>query len=791
MDEIEEVQQHNMISNLPLLFANGYPTALEKITESQLENFIPFMVQCSLGHINLQGKIDYSEPEWWPENVAYTIPFTKPKKFTGNWLEKMKEIVLICYQFHKSVFLLRFCNDLAAYEHASLRFINNYNSTTSLFDRRSNKLLVTFRNENMSYDQPQRIRKSLLQQKSKLNSQQQQMVEPAPFDIYLCDNCDAELYSEEAIVEHEKTCNLDDDVIICDSPEPEPDPEDNQLNLSSNTTENNELRKCFLLNFNLISRENGGDHHTALKDPSTSSSIAPKDLNTSSSAMDKLKRLPRRNRAVHSLSRCPTIALSSPAGQLLIKTSKTLMTQDYLMERLDRMERFCFAPNLAKGANKPKFLEKKYTPPITHCTFKKPPDYTIHTYMFPRRQFSQRQRTEHFMFLNSLLIKRCRPISVRLRKITEKEMTKRKRMNYANKLNIKLTRDTSRSSNWKISSPSTQIIVDTIDLCSSGDENDEIQPRKMLRGSTPDSSSSSSRSSSNGGRTHSKSQVQIIKRFPHRLNSEITLTPIPREPLNGGYSISSSSKRHSVPMLSSSSSTVVAAATSTTNSHSQTHSSKLGSNGHPHYHHLHRRAVNIENGTKPLTPSPSPSLSPLKRYEGNILLPTPTQNGTSQAVNSAVPPGIIATKPLQPSVFIFSNYTTTPISINSFLSTQSATIAGTTSVVTANNNHNNNLINNNNNNNDLIVSSSYQNEENHHEAGSRTKKKNSDWYPASIAANNIALSSNNSNSNSVSNSKAVSVVGGSSGSSSERSTRSLPLMPFGSASRVISIDLTS
>lgn len=26
------------------------------------------------------------------------------------------------------------------------------------------------------------------------------MVEPAPFDIYLCDNCDAELYSKEAIL---------------------------------------------------------------------------------------------------------------------------------------------------------------------------------------------------------------------------------------------------------------------------------------------------------------------------------------------------------------------------------------------------------------------------------------------------------------------------------------------------------------------------------------------------------------------------------------------------------------
>lgn len=43
-----------------------------------------------------------------------------------------------------------------------------------------------------------------MRQKSKSGNQdradaEQIMVEPAPFDIYLCDNCDAELYSKEAI----------------------------------------------------------------------------------------------------------------------------------------------------------------------------------------------------------------------------------------------------------------------------------------------------------------------------------------------------------------------------------------------------------------------------------------------------------------------------------------------------------------------------------------------------------------------------------------------------------------
>lgn len=138
----------NMVSNLPLLFAGGYPTSLEKITESQLEKFIPFMVQCSLGNIQIHNNTEYSEPEWWPENVPFSIPLNRPA-FENAWHEKLKRIVLICYQFHSSIFLLRFCQQLATYQPESLRFINNYNNTTSLFERSSNKLLVTFRNENM------------------------------------------------------------------------------------------------------------------------------------------------------------------------------------------------------------------------------------------------------------------------------------------------------------------------------------------------------------------------------------------------------------------------------------------------------------------------------------------------------------------------------------------------------------------------------------------------------------------------------------------------------------------
>uniref|UniRef100_A0A1I8QCZ2 Nuclear respiratory factor 1 NLS/DNA-binding dimerisation domain-containing protein n=1 Tax=Stomoxys calcitrans TaxID=35570 RepID=A0A1I8QCZ2_STOCA len=473
MDEREEIQQNNMISNLPLLFANGYPTSLEKISETQLEKFIPFMVQCSLGHINLQGQVECSEPEWWPEDLTFNIPLRKPKTFHGNWVGKLKEVVLICYEFHKSVFLLRFCNDLSSYEHASLRFINNYNSTTSLFDRRSNKLLVTFRNENMSYDQPQRLRKCLLQQKSKnghssVNSLQQ-MVEPAPFDIYLCDNCDAELYSKEAILVHEKTCSVedDDDVILCDTPEPEPEPQ------CTNTMEDNEQRIGFLLNFNLQckSAKNQSQNIQKTKEIETACNGSPIDnlkVDSRFKIIDKKKRISRRTRAVHSVWRCPTIPLSSPAGQLLLRSTKTSITPEYLSERLERIERFCQAPLLSKLTTKPKFLEKKQSTSTPHCSFKKPQEYSTHLYIFPRRQFSQKRRTENVLLFNSSLLRRCKPISVRLKKINEN-----KQNTPSTKLNIKLTRDNCRSSNWKISScPSAEIIVDTIDLCTSDEDED-------------------------------------------------------------------------------------------------------------------------------------------------------------------------------------------------------------------------------------------------------------------------------------------------------------------------------
>lgn len=327
LTEMDNGSCKNMVSNLPLLFAGGYPTSLEKITETQLEKFIPFMVQCSLGYIHIPTLEEYSEPEWWPADLEFIIPFCKPKTFRGNWLEKMRELVVICYSFHKCVFLLRFCTDLASYEPATLRFINNYNSTTSLYQRHSKKLLVTFRNENMLYDQPPQTsgRKCLLpKQISAVQSdlQQEQMVEPAFFDIYLCDDCDAELYSYDAYVEHEKICNQklvqeesdDDDVIFCGSEVlPTPMQPDQQLSVSPEQN-----MSSFLLNFNLRNVNN------PLTRRSTGINCNNPNINILDGSPEKLRRLPRRTRGVITLSKCTSIPLSSPCGQFLLKSIKTV-----------------------------------------------------------------------------------------------------------------------------------------------------------------------------------------------------------------------------------------------------------------------------------------------------------------------------------------------------------------------------------------------------------------------------------------------------------------------------------
>ena len=150
--------------------------------------------------------------------------------------------------------------------------------------------------------------------------------------------------------------------------------------------------------------------------------IPPKcsQLNLIEGSPEKLRRLPRKNRSTLTLGKCNTIPLSSPAGQFLIKSTRTVMSDDYQLERLDRLERFCHAPPLVVDddgeVHYPKWFNK--TRPSVNVTFKRSgPKQPYHQYKFPRRQFYSSSKESNFLFYNSLLIKRCKPFTINVERL--------------------------------------------------------------------------------------------------------------------------------------------------------------------------------------------------------------------------------------------------------------------------------------------------------------------------------------------------------------------------------------
>ncbi|KAK0175854.1 hypothetical protein PV328_000053 [Microctonus aethiopoides] len=353
--EVEPVGESNvndssMIYNLPLLFANGYPTSLETISLPQLEKFITFMVQCSVNHDRVQL---ISKPLWWPKEVEFSIPFVRPKILGDNWMGNLKKLVFQCYTYHKSEYLLRFCSYLAQYPREKIYYVNNWDLTTSLYHKNTGKLLATFRNENMDYDKVvESPRRSLLshnntnsnstiknkkaqQRKECTSSSSLVVLQPQMEEIYLCDNCDAEFGDLEKMKNHERMCtasmnicetsrtNTPCEMIVEDEPE-----------LSQNQ---------FMDYFNL---------YTGNEPPKKKSLELPMTITCDFEP----RRSSRRMRTSVNFVRCPTIPFSSPAGIAMSKKTKP-MSEELQQERVDRMERYMSAPPLNKF-NRPKWLDR-------------------------------------------------------------------------------------------------------------------------------------------------------------------------------------------------------------------------------------------------------------------------------------------------------------------------------------------------------------------------------------------------------------------------------------------------
>ncbi|XP_025153488.1 uncharacterized protein LOC105186340 [Harpegnathos saltator] len=399
-------EESSMISNLPLLFANGHPTSLEKITMVQLEHFISFMVHCSLGHDTT--KI-INKPQWWPQDIKFSNPLTRPKKINDNWMANLKKLVFRCYTYHRSEYLLRFCSYLARYPHEELEYVNNWDSTTSLYHKSTGKLLVTFRNENMNYDKKNETsRRMLLSHNAtaltygnKVKQQIPMMVQPPCDDIYLCDNCDAEFVGLAKMKEHEKICG-EQDHGGSGSRSSTPD-------LSPIETEQQQHQ--FLEYFNLKPNE------TEPKQPGVN--------NTSETDNNIVRRTSRRVRGSLNFARCATIPFSSPAGLVLAKKSKT-MTQETQQERLDRIERHVIAPILSSSC-RPKWLDAEPDYDRWVVTYKpnrdKPTDGYVHQYKLVKSSTNK----SALNIESQLLYAACRPIYAVLTRLNQKHIEKLKR----------------------------------------------------------------------------------------------------------------------------------------------------------------------------------------------------------------------------------------------------------------------------------------------------------------------------------------------------------------------------
>lgn len=254
--------------------------------------------------------------------------------------------------------------------------------------------------------------------------------------------------------EHERICQEeDDDVIFCGAEQYTPI--DDTMQQQATFLQNFQLGTSNIPNQAKMLTPHKRSHQHLKDDPMTPEM--------------KLRRIPRRSRTVMILAKCPTIPISSPAGQRLMTTSKTVMNNEYVMERLDRCERFCSAPPLrADGGNRPKFMDKRL-PIANTSSFRRTNGYS-HSYRFPRRQFSLKWKERAFTALHSILLKQsnCKPLKVQLKRLTAEDIE-------SYQLNSRLDRLKRLGQITLTKATKTAIktnVIDFIDLCSSDEESD-------------------------------------------------------------------------------------------------------------------------------------------------------------------------------------------------------------------------------------------------------------------------------------------------------------------------------
>lgn len=68
--------------------------------------------------------------------------------FQTRWFAMLKSMVCRCYTHHGCEFMLRFCTELSKAPSTTYVFFKSLDGTTSLYNKETGQLMVTFRNEN-------------------------------------------------------------------------------------------------------------------------------------------------------------------------------------------------------------------------------------------------------------------------------------------------------------------------------------------------------------------------------------------------------------------------------------------------------------------------------------------------------------------------------------------------------------------------------------------------------------------------------------------------------------------
>lgn len=124
---------HKLIgSNLPLIFVNGKPKSIHKMTDHEIYKFIKNLLsvcETALG----------SKPIWWPSE---TTSFAKFFDCMPN-LNILKSIVYKCYKYCDDIFTLCASEQLANYECNEIDIRHDpTNNTYNIFMKATNELLA-------------------------------------------------------------------------------------------------------------------------------------------------------------------------------------------------------------------------------------------------------------------------------------------------------------------------------------------------------------------------------------------------------------------------------------------------------------------------------------------------------------------------------------------------------------------------------------------------------------------------------------------------------------------------